>query len=280
MKNHIGIMQGRLSPRYNGRYQAFSPEHWKQEFGIAGSLGFDCIEFIYDYENFHNSPLITPIGLNEIKETIESSGVGVSSVCADYFMKFTLFAPDDLKRKNNKETLINLLERVSSIGVKDVTLPCVDDSSLKSEKDMELFKESINDILPFADQYWINLNLETDLPPESFRRLLMEINHPRIKVNYDIGNSAALGYNPEEELDCYGQYISVLHIKDRLYKGGSVRLGTGNANFKGVFNRLKQIDFKGVIIMQAARANDDSKEIAFVKEQYDFLKESLERWYL
>ena len=50
----------------------------------------------------------------------------------------------------------------------------------------------------------------------------------RIKINYDIGNSAAQGYNVIEELDTYGNRISDIHIKDRILNGGPVILGNGN----------------------------------------------------
>ena len=56
-----------------------------------------------------------------------------------------------------------------------------------------------------------------------------------ITVNYDIGNSAALGYDPIEELDSYGDKISDIHIKDRTLNGGPVVLGEGDADFEKFF---------------------------------------------
>ena len=44
----IGIMQGRLLPRYKGRYQAHPVNYWQAEFYIAKEMGFDQIEFILD----------------------------------------------------------------------------------------------------------------------------------------------------------------------------------------------------------------------------------------
>ena len=42
-------MQGRLLPKYKGRYQAHPFGYWQDEFPIASELGLDCIEFIFDY---------------------------------------------------------------------------------------------------------------------------------------------------------------------------------------------------------------------------------------
>ena len=35
MKNKIGVMQGRLVPKYQGRYQAFPIGMWQDEFKVA-----------------------------------------------------------------------------------------------------------------------------------------------------------------------------------------------------------------------------------------------------
>ena len=277
--NSIGIMQGRLSPRYNERYQAFPPDNWKDEFQRAKSIGFDCIEFIYDYENYNESPLITRKGVNEIKEIMATTGVKVLSVCADFFMNNRLFDLDSQKRKNNIDHLKNLIEKSSVIGVKDITVPFVDNSSLKNSRDLENARVCLLEILPLAGKYGVNINIEADLPPMEFHGFLKRLNHQSIKVNYDIGNSASLGYDPEEEMLSYGSYISVLHVKDRVRGGGSVKLGSGNADFEKVFKNLKKLDFNGVIIMQAARAESYADEMKFVTEQFDFLKNCLERWY-
>lgn len=279
-KNHIGIMQGRLSPRYNGRYQAFPPENWKDEFPVAKSLGFDCIEFIYDYENYETSPLTTDRGLEEIRKISSSSSVKVFSICADFFMRNLLFNKKEEEKRKNIALLKNLIIKSSAIGITDITLPFVDESSLKDKNDMDNAKASIQEILPVAERCRVNINLETDLPPDEFNLFFKDLNHPAIKINYDIGNSASLGYNPEEEMDLYGADVSVLHVKDRLYKGGSVKLGTGNANFEVVFRKLKEVNFKSLIIMQAARAEHYADERAYVEEQFVFLKTCLERWFV
>ena len=277
--NPIGIMQGRLTNRYKGRYQAYPADSWEEEFYIAKDMGFECIEFIFDYENLEHHPLMTLDGRKKIKGLIKTTGVKVYSICADYFMKFPLFVDNETSRQGNVETLINLIKNTSLIGGMDITIPCVDESALKNKNDIDILKMSLNKCLKTAEEYGVNLNLETDLPPKEFHRLLDYINHPRIKVNYDTGNSASAGYDPVEELSAYGEHVSVLHIKDRLLNGGSVQLGTGQADFEKIFRKLKKRDFGGVIIMQAARAAEPDDEIGFVEEQFNYLSSCLERWF-
>ena len=80
-------MQGRLLPKYKGRYQAHPVGYWSEEFAIAQDIGLDCIEFILDYNDAEQNPLIRPGGIDEIRQAVDSTGVQVKTVCADYFME-------------------------------------------------------------------------------------------------------------------------------------------------------------------------------------------------
>ena len=46
-------MQGRLLPKYKGRYQAHPLGYWEDEFYIAKEFNLDCIEFIFDFDEIH-----------------------------------------------------------------------------------------------------------------------------------------------------------------------------------------------------------------------------------
>ncbi|MEL0046761.1 MAG: sugar phosphate isomerase/epimerase, partial [Deltaproteobacteria bacterium] len=59
MKNPLGVMQGRLLPKYQGRYQAHPIGYWQDEFPLAAEVGLDCIEFILDYSQAEENPLFS-----------------------------------------------------------------------------------------------------------------------------------------------------------------------------------------------------------------------------
>lgn len=268
----IGIMQGRLLPRYKNRYQAHPLNYWQAEFFIAKELGFNTIEFILDYNDYQQNPLLTTKGIEEIKDLIAQSEVGVKSICADYFMEAPFHSD---KQKQSEEVLEILLNNSSQLGVADIVIPCVDQSTLKDSNDMNMFVASISKVLPTAEKLNININFETDLNPSRFKNLLTHFSSDCIKVNYDIGNSASLGYDPIEEFEAYGPYISDLHIKDRVLGGGSVKLGTGNANFDTIFKLLKAHNFKGNIIMQSARELNYVNDLELVQEQKQFIDKKI-----
>lgn len=271
----LGIMQGRLLPRYNNRYQAHPLNYWQAEFYIAKELSFSQIEFILDYNDYLDNPLMTKDGIKQIKKIVKKSAVKVKSICADYFMEAPLHSK---YKKSSEKVLKKLIKNASKLNVVDIVIPCVDQSSLKNEDEIKSFVESIKKCLPKAEKYGINLNFETDLNPSAFSSLLNNFDSKHIKVNYDIGNSASLGYNPEEEFSSYGKYISDLHIKDRVLHGSSVPLGTGNADFEKIFQLLKKCNFKGNITLQAAREENYVKDLELVSIQRKFASELITKY--
>ena len=128
-------------------------------------------------------------------------------------------------------------------------------------------------LVKIAEEKKIYLSLETDLAPKPFVELLDSFNSDRVTVNYDIGNSAALGYDPVEELNAYGTRITDIHIKDRFLNGGPAILGEGEADFISFFNKLFDLNYKGPFIMQAYR---DDEGVEIFKQQLEWIKPYLD----
>ena len=272
IENPLGIMQGRLLPKYQGRYQAHPVDNWQDEFQIAAELGLNCIEFILDYNDYNKNPLMTTHGRQQIQSISEQTGIRVLSVCADYFMESPLHSDDEQTATRGTEVLIDLLKAATRLSIKDIVLPCVDQSSIQTDKVRERFTEVLLSIIPETEQYFVNLSLETDLNPSQFEKLLTVLDSPRITVNYDIGNSAALGYDYTDELRAYGERISDIHIKDRELGGDSVTLGSGNADIPGFFEYLSRFNYQGSFIMQTYRVDEG---ISVFKDQLDWLKQNV-----
>ena len=272
MQNKLGVMQGRLLPKYQGRYQAFPINSWQNEFKIAKYCDLDLIEFILDFNDVEDNPLFNNDGINLIKSLKKESGVSVKTICADYFMEAPLHSDDPNVAKNSFRVLERLISAALKLEVTDIVIPCVDQSSLETKEAKNRFVHQVSKIIPIIEKQNINLSLETDLPPKSFVKLLNELKSDNITVNYDIGNSASLGFNSDEELDAYGERISDIHIKDRILNGGPVILGEGNADFENFFNKLKSFDYKGPFIMQAYR---DEEGVEIFKKQLSWVKQFL-----
>lgn len=273
-KNSIGIMQGRLTEPKGRGIQFFPFENWREEFYIAEIIHLDEIEFIFDYDNYLQNPLWKEGGA-AVKRIVEETGIQVNSICFDYFMRRPFYKfgeQEDAVLEENKRVLTNVLQNMVQIGggAKLVEIPLVDTSSLKSVQEADAFRKFLLEISNDAPGN-ISFGLETDLPPKKFRQYLESFDNKRIGANYDSGNSSGIGYEPYEEITTLKEMIFNIHIKDRLYHGKSVALGTGNADFKRLFKALKEIDYCGSFILQAARA-EEGREKENIIEQVDFIK--------
>jgi L-ribulose-5-phosphate 3-epimerase len=272
----LGVMQGRLLPKYKGRYQAHPFGYWQDEFPIASELGLDCIEFIFDYDSFEENPLMTREGRSEIEEMTQCTGVEVRSICADFFMDCPMHSKDKSQADFSIEILRRLIDACSKLGIKDVVIPCVDQSSIYEDERTKRVLSAIQSVIPLSENLDVRLCLETDLPPGRFFRLLKELDSDSVSVNYDTGNSVSLGYDFNEELAAYGNSITDLHIKDRIYGGGSVPLGEGGMNFEEFFSCFSKINFEGIMILQAYR---DDEGLKIFTRQLEFLRETLSNHY-
>lgn len=276
MNLEFGIMQGRLLPKYKNRYQAHPLGYWDKEFDLAKQIGLSYIEFILDFEDYKLNPLFTNPGIVEIERVIQKTGIGVKSICADIFMDAPLHSENNIIAFRSVEILLTLITNASKLGVTDIVIPCVDHSSLKDLNDQSRLIANLLKPIELASKLNINLALETDLPPLPFLNLLNKFDSDIIKVNYDVGNSASLGFDIVEEFKLYGNRISDIHIKDRELNGGSVELGTGNADFNLFLKLFEKLDFKGPIIMQVYR---DDEGIEIFNKQFAWFKKQIENEY-
>ncbi len=258
-------MQGRLLPKINGLYQAHPIGIWNKEYYIASKLGLSSIEFIFDHHLYYHNPIFSDI--DSIKKIQSKTGVLTKSICADFFMAFPI-------QKANKEELIiykdiieKLITNLAILGGTDIVLPFVDSSSIMGIEDKEKIHDFLEQFSSLCLKYDVNLALETDLPPLDFKSFIDTFSNNYITVNYDTGNSAALGYLISKELEVYGDKISNIHIKDRKLSKSSVFLGTGDADLNFLKDYIEKINFKGLIIFQAFR---DDEGLEIFNKQYEY----------
>lgn len=261
----LGIMQGRLVPPEPEHFQSFPRQRWREEFALAAAAGLETIEWIYDAYGEDVNPLGTDVGLKEMQALSAAHGVAVESVCADWFMDFPLLRADDDEKLRRWQRIRWLMERCAKLSINRIIVPFVDASAIETPTDMEQLVAGIRTITDVIDQLNIEIHLETSLAPVPFAWLLSRIGHPRVKVNYDSGNSASLGFKPAEEFAKYGSHVGSVHIKDRRLGGGTVPLGEGDTDFSGLFAALCAVNYRRDFILQVAR-DLEGEELAWARE--------------
>jgi L-ribulose-5-phosphate 3-epimerase len=249
----IGIMQGRLCPPETDAIQAFPVAGWRDEPARAAEAGLATIEWIYDVHGEGANPIEDDVSLDDLKRLAAENGVAIDSVCADWFMARRLVRTGGLELEGRVDRLRWLLGRCARLGATRIVLPFVDDSALLDADDEQRLVDVLGRVLADAEAAAVEVHLETALGPGEYRALLDRLDHTLVKVNYDSGNSASLGFHPTEELAAYGDRIGSVHVKDRVRGGGTVPLGEGDADLPALFHGLRQLGYDGDIVMQVAR---------------------------
>jgi L-ribulose-5-phosphate 3-epimerase len=249
----FGIMQGRLVPPVADRFQSFPRQNWADEFGFAAEAGLEFIEWIYDEFGADVNPIATDDGIESIRKLSDRHGILVVSLCADYFMDRPFVRATEGEVHDRVETLLWLIDRGRRLSIERIVLPFVDISRIKTDLDFEQVVDTILRVVPEAQEADIELHLETSLGPDRFAALLARLPPDVVKVTYDIGNSASLEHEPRAELAAYGDRVGSVHVKDRITGGGTVPLGSGGADFPGVFDCLRSLDYGGDFVLQVAR---------------------------
>lgn len=273
----LGVMQGRLLPKYKNQYQAHPVGYWQGEFKLAAQFGLDCIEFILDYDDLEKNPLIYNGGIDEILTQVASSGVVVETICCDYLMRAPLHSKHSEQRQFSLHVLHQVIRKCSKLEVNNVVIPCVDESSINNLDAQARFVQAIKPAIEIAEEQSVNLALETDLNPIDTVNLLERIGSEYATVNYDTGNSAALGYDTAKEISTYGSRITDVHVKDRTLGGGPVKLGEGNAKIKDTLKHLSLCQYAGPFILQAFR---DDEGLEVFSQQLSWFKDEVDKYFL
>ncbi len=255
-KNRIGFMQGRLSPLIDGRIQTFPWPFWQDEFAIAGQNGFCLMEWTLDQDRLYENPLLTLAGQAEIRTLCQRHGLAIPSLTGDCFMQAPLWKASGEERAVLERDFREIAKACAVVGISMIVVPLVDNGRLENAGQEDVLVAFLQDQAGFLAEHGLKVVFESDFSATNLARFIGRLDPALFGINYDIGNSAALGFDPLEDISAYGQRIINVHVKDRVLGGTTVPLGSGNADFGTVFKELARIRYVGNYILQTARAPD------------------------
>lgn len=267
----VGMMQGRLSPLIDNRIQTFPAGFWEEEIKLCYQLGIRHIEWTIDTLTLSHNPIIQIGGTEGINSLLAKHNTKIPSVTCDYYMENPNW---ESKENDLSEILRKLIESMSKIGATILVLPLVDSASISKNPKMDLsYFQSMESLLL---RNRVVVAFETDLDPVESREFIDNFNPHCFGINYDIGNSASLGFSPNDEFLNYGHRILNVHVKDRILGGHSVPLGEGDADFKSVVNQLKKINYSGNFILQTARSTSGNHAKELIRNIHFFERALIE----
>lgn len=246
-----GIVQGRLVPQCGKFIQNFPDKDWLNEFQIASRVGCSHIEWIVTrYRGINDNPLmdLLPDDMAYLKERFN---VEISAVCYD-----AILDRERCRLSNHEFELATLATRCAQLGIKTIVLPLLEVASIRLPS---MRMDALNTLKKYS-QLPVNFSLETDLAADELAESLAMLDtwgDLGIGVTLDTGNLTRLGYDIDEHLAAYGGRIDNVHVKDTLWGGRSVPLGSGNLDL-GVLGRIVKATGVERVTFQTARLSGNT----------------------
>jgi hexulose-6-phosphate isomerase len=174
-------------------------------------------------------------------------------------------------RINTAEKLLKKLIISKNLGAfSTIVVPLVDLGKPIFSDDWDYVIKMFYNLTPILKEQNSKIVFELSLNPENQLKFINNFESNNFGINYDIGNSASLGWNPSIEISTLGSVIKHIHIKDRRLNGLTVPLGEGDANFEQISTALRQIHYKGNYTLQCARVPEQS-EIMTIQKYIDYV---------
>lgn len=253
-RDRLGFMQGRLSPQVDGKIQAFPSDHWRDEFPIAARLGISLMEWTLDQERLFENPLMTVGGRREIQALCLAHGIRVKSLTGDFLMQAPFWKINGDARARLLSELDAVLDACAELGIKVLVIPLVDNGRLETPSQASILAEALQRRSDSLRARGMTIAFESDFMPDRLAAFIDGYPSHSFGINYDIGNSASLGYDCGEEFGAFASRIRHVHVKDRLLGGTTVPLGTGAADLPRAISLLEQNGYRGDYILQTARS--------------------------
>jgi L-ribulose-5-phosphate 3-epimerase len=256
MINRIGFMQGRLCESVDGKIQAFPWRDWQTEFPAAAAIGLNLMEWTLDQERLYENPLMTADGQDKIRGLCRQYDVSIPSLTGDCFMQVPFWKTSGRSRNDLQTDFLAIGRACAAVGIRMMVLPLVDNGRLDTTEQEDVLVDFLLTQQAFLAEHQLQVIFESDFTPPDLARFIARLPVERFGINYDIGNSAALGLNPADEFAAYGARVVNVHVKDRVLGGTTVPLTKGSADFDAAFAALAQQNYQGNFILQTARAAD------------------------
>ena len=261
----------------------------EQAVAAAKKFGLEYIEFgVVDGQDFIQglgySPTVS-LDANPIRlrRYLESNGLRASQIDAGYPITGPMGATFGVRYVQRA------IQFAAAIGC-----PCVDttDGQFKpegftDEQVLAITKESLRQILEWAEDYEVTVNIETHGPytsdPEILARMLDFFDSPWLGFNLDTGNTFIAGGNPVEFLQRFLGKLRYMHIKDvseslaASLRGEETGIamsespigqGVNAENIRTCIRLLKEADWDGVISVECLGTDENlAASIDWLREQ-------------
>jgi sugar phosphate isomerase/epimerase len=238
--------------------------------------GYEGFELMADAPHAFPAHL-TPEQTAALRDAIRASGLAVSNMNAFMMSAVRDFhhpswiEPDPAFRRLRVEHTAAACRLARDLGV--ATLSTEPGGPLEEGMDRErawaVFKEGLAEVLPVADACGVKVLVEPEPGllierADEMQRLLDEVPHPRLGLNFDMGHFYCVSEDPAALLRRFGPRVDHVHCEDipadrRHYHSVP---GEGAIDFHAVFEALRDIGYGGWVTVELYPFLDKPGEVA------------------
>jgi L-ribulose-5-phosphate 3-epimerase len=231
---------------------------WEERLSQAAKAGYDFVEMSIDDSEERQSRLEwTRTARLALRRSIENTGVPILTMGVSGHRKYPMGSASAQVRERGFKILCQAIELASDLGVRIIQLMGYDVFYETSNAGTRArFLEGLFQGACWASAAGVmlgleNVDVETVDSAEKALHFVREVNSPWLYVFPDIGNMAAAGYDPVEQLRLTKNYLIGVHVKDVLPgKLRGVPFERGIVPFEDVFRTLTEMDFCGPMVVE------------------------------
>lgn len=240
-----------------------------QRFDLAAKAGFKTVEIQFPYEET----------IEDLVDAKNSAGVNVCLInvpAADLMQGGEGLAAVPGKEEAFEAALKKCFRYAKALGVKVVNvLPGICLHKGQQEVYLDVLKKNLLKAASALQKHHILCTFEAvntkDMPgflvhnTEQMIDILTELDHPNLKMQFDIYHMQIMDGRVDETLEHYGHLIGHIQFADVPGRGEP---GSGNLNFKQIFEHIKQAHFHGYVSAEYRPSSDTDSSLKWM-EEYD-----------
>ena len=209
----------------------------------------------------------------EVLKARDATGLEVTSVCGVHHWNKPLSHSDAKVREEGLAALKQTLRDAKAYGAGSILLvPGVVNNEVTFDQCWSRSIEQIRLAIPLAEELGVTISIENVwnnfiTSEDQAVRYLNEINNPRVKWHFDVGNIIRYG-DPIAWIKALNKQITRVHVKeysrDRamrtgdIWKGFNAPLLEGANNWPGIMKALDEVGFREYMITE--QGGGDSPE--------------------